>query len=149
MTLRILIFALTLSAVHAQEPPKCRHTGADGSFTLVPCEWSESGNSSADDHAFKPPRVEAPISDPSLGYQTARANELEAENAALKLQVKNLQMQIVQYQATIGNLTADWPNPQQLQAAQQSAQKALDAARDALKKACGDRWDEVKSTCGK
>lgn len=146
MTLRILIFAIVLTAIHAQEPPKM--------CGPIPCASRDDGifqdnalGSGA--NAVKVPRVEAPAIDPVLAYQTARANALEAENAALKLQVKSLELQVVQSQAMVSKLTADWPNAKQLEAAQAAAQKALDAARDALKKACPDKWDEVKSTCGK
>lgn len=129
MTLRILIIALTLTAIHAQESP------ASGVCSPPTCS----------------PVVETyPVTGrEALDYQTARANALEAENAALKLQVKSLELQVVQSQAMVNKLTADWPNAKQLEAAQATAQKALDAARNTLKKSCGDKWDEVKSTCGK
>lgn len=107
MTLRILIFALTLAAIHAESP------------------------------------IAQP--DPALAYQTARANALEAENAVLRRvnEQNQVEIQVLQMRAQATQEVT------KLQAAQQSAQHALDAARDALKKACGDKWDEKTSACAK
>lgn len=124
MTLRILIFALACTAIHAQERPK---------DTGILC------GENCEKHCIEP----------ESAYQTARDNALEAENAVLKRTIQGLKATIASWQGIVAAITAEWPDEKQLQAAQQSANKALDAARDALKKACGDKWDEGKSTCGK
>lgn len=121
----LLIFALALTEIRAQEPalPACTGSGSG-----QPCQ----------------------LADVATAYQTARANALEAENAALKRTNADNQLTIALLQQALSKLMDDkYGNLQQLQAAQQAAQHALDTARDALKKACGDKWDEKTATCNK
>lgn len=142
MKLSILLFALTLSAIHAQEPPVLPYCAGGAPPSGERCRPVSEMLKSAPTGS----NVALSTDSAALAYQTARANALEAENAVLKRTNADSALSIELFQKALTKLMDDkYGNPQQLQAKQAETQKTLDVARDAMKKACGEKCPKEES----